>query len=317
MDALVKRLAAVDLNLIVSLHVLLRFGSVTAAARHLGLTQSTMSHQLARLRELLQDEVLVRRGNRMEPTARAVALASTVGKSLVALHDAVLEPPRFDPAAAQGDLVIAMTDWAAIEYAPNLVAMLAREAPALRLRVAHPMVDETRDALDWDVDLAVVWTTEPLPADRARSVMHERFVGVARSDHPFCAAPPDTAAFLAADKLVVHAAPLTTALDAELDRHLALSDRAVLHVPYFLAVPPLLRNVDLVAVLPSIVAQGLAEDHALGTFEIPIPLPIYHVSLAWSPLRAGDPRITWLVERISGLVDANLKRRRHATHPRA
>jgi len=310
MDLVVRRLAAVDLNLLVAFHVLLRFRSVTEAARHLGLTQSTMSHQLARLRELLGDPVLVRRGNQMEVTPRAVALAPTVGRALAELHDAVLAPPRFDPGAASGEVVLATTDWLATQYSPHLLALFAREAPGLRLRFVHPLTDTRIDDLDWDVDLAVVSTATPLALERSHPLLDEHFVGVARRDHPFCQSPPTSDAFLAADKLVVHSAIAPSAIDAELERRLGLSERAPLRVPYFLAVPPLVSVSDLVALLPAQVAWSLARDYGLGEFELPLALPTYHVSLAWSPMRAGDPKIRWLVDHLGAVVAAELARRR-------
>jgi len=317
MDHVVKRLAAIDLNLLVTFHVLLRFGGVTAAAQHLGLTQSTVSHQLARLRELLDDPILVRRGNRMEATPRAITLAPAVGEALSALHDAVLTPAAFDPSRAEGEVVLAMTDWSSTEYSPRLLDLFAREAPGLRLRVVHPLLDAEIDQLDWDVDLALVSTAAPLAPERCRPIVEERFVGVARPDHAFCAAPPSEDAFLAADKLVVHSAIAPSAIDAELEQRLSLASRGALRVPFFLAVPPLVRGRDLVALVPSNVAWGLVHHYGLGVFELPIALPSYHVSLAWSPLRAGDPQIAWLADRVVAFVEEELPRRRPHAHEAA
>ena len=309
MDMVVRRLAGVDLNLLVSLHVLLQFRGVTAAAQHLGITQSTMSHQLARLRELLDDPVLVRQGNAMAPTPRAVAIATGVGRALRELHDVVLAPPAFDPAEAEGELAIALTDWAATEYPPRLRRLFAEKAPRLRLRVVPPLRDTTIDGLDWDVDLAIVSTAQELSPEHARTLAEERFTGVARADHPFCAAPPSPEAFLAAEKLVVHSSIAPSALDAELERRLRLPESAGLRVPYFLAVPPLLRGGDLVAVVPSHIAWGLVVDHGLGAFPVPIALPRYVISVAWSPLRVGDPRILWVAEAVAAIVAEELPQR--------
>ena len=51
-----------DLNLLVTLDVLLSEESVTGAARRLRLTQSAVSRSLAKLRELFDDELFVRTG---------------------------------------------------------------------------------------------------------------------------------------------------------------------------------------------------------------------------------------------------------------
>jgi len=309
MDEVVRRLTSVDLNLLVSLHALLRFRSVTAAARHLGLTQSTVSHQLAKLRELLDDPLLIRRGSDMEPTPRATALASRLGRALKDVHDLVFEMPRFEPLAAEGEVVLALTDWASTQYGPPLQAILRAEAPGLVLRVVPALLDHQIDSLDWSVDLAVVSTVEPLPSERAATILHERFVGVARAGHPFVHTPPDLATFIAAKKLLVHSAVVPPQLDAEIERRLHLAEHTKVRVPFFLALPQLLGASDLVSLVPSTMAWSMVVDHGLGAFALPAALPGYTVNLAWSPLRVGDPKIAWLVERIRAFVEATLPER--------
>ncbi len=309
MDAVVRRLAALDLNLLVSLQALLQFRSVTAAAKHLSITQSTMSHQLARLRELIDDPVFVRHGNRMEPTPRIHAMAPLLARTLNDLHELLLAPPTFDPAAATGDVVVAMSDWAATQYVPFLLDLFGREAPQLRLRVEPPLRDDAVERLDWDVDLAMVSTLDPIPADRGVLLVHERFAGVARAGHPFCEHPPTAAAFYATPQVVVHSTTVPPALDVELERVLRLGERRAVTLAFYLAVPQALAHGDRVAVVPSSIAWGLVQDGGLEAFALPVALPRYHTSLGWSPLRSADPKIAWLRERITAFVASELLRR--------
>ena len=100
-----------DLNLLVTLDVLLAEESVTAAARRLRLTQSAVSRSLAKLRELFDDELFVRTGAGMRPTRRALELAAPLRRTLGELG-ALLEPrERFDPATAQRTFQIASLDY--------------------------------------------------------------------------------------------------------------------------------------------------------------------------------------------------------------
>src|SRR5216684_1944528 len=68
----------VDLNLLVALDALLAEGSVTGAARRLGLSASAMSRTLARLRSATGDPLLVRAGRGLVPTPRAAELRDRV-----------------------------------------------------------------------------------------------------------------------------------------------------------------------------------------------------------------------------------------------
>lgn len=85
--ALDKKLAGIDLNLLVALEVLLRYRNVTHAARSLGQTQPTMSRALARLRDILGDDLLVRGANGMTLTARGEYLATIVPTAMWHVRD--------------------------------------------------------------------------------------------------------------------------------------------------------------------------------------------------------------------------------------
>src|SRR3569623_1270503 len=89
-----------DANSLVALHVLLDERHVTRAARRLGITQSSMSHRLARLRETLGDTLVIRAAGELLLTPRAQALAAPLAAALRALEAAVAPPERGEPALA-------------------------------------------------------------------------------------------------------------------------------------------------------------------------------------------------------------------------
>ena len=80
-----------DLNLLVTLDVLLAEGSVARASRRLRLSPSAMSRALARLREATGDPLLVRAGRGLVPTPRAQQLRERVAL-LVRETESVLRP---------------------------------------------------------------------------------------------------------------------------------------------------------------------------------------------------------------------------------
>src|SRR4028118_1086683 len=69
-----------DLNLLLTLDVLLAEGSVARAAQRLRLSPSAMSRALARLRNATGDPLLVRAGRGLVPTPRALELRERVGQ---------------------------------------------------------------------------------------------------------------------------------------------------------------------------------------------------------------------------------------------
>src|SRR3712207_9423601 len=82
-----------DLNLLVTLDVLLAEGSVARAAQRLRLSPSAMSRALARLRETTGDPLLVRAGRGLVPTPRALELRERV-RQLVQDGEAGVRPAR-------------------------------------------------------------------------------------------------------------------------------------------------------------------------------------------------------------------------------
>src|SRR6201999_338103 len=94
-------LSRVDLNLLVHLDALLREKSVTRAASRVGIGQSAMSHNLARLRELFGDELLTRGAGGMRLTPRAATLLEPVRTMLAQVEALVSRDQAFDPATAE------------------------------------------------------------------------------------------------------------------------------------------------------------------------------------------------------------------------
>ncbi|MGY3637896.1 LysR family transcriptional regulator [Bradyrhizobium sp. Lot33] len=85
-----------DLNLLKVFDAVMEERSVLRASQKVGLSQSAVSHSLARLREILDDDLFVRTATGMQPTARALTMAPQVHEALRSLEAAV-ELPTFVP----------------------------------------------------------------------------------------------------------------------------------------------------------------------------------------------------------------------------
>jgi DNA-binding transcriptional LysR family regulator len=90
----------IDTSLLSSLHALLVTGSVSKAAFKTGQSQPAMSRHLGALREITGDPLLVRDGNAMILTDRAVSLQAPVRRILNDLSMLVASASSFEPAAA-------------------------------------------------------------------------------------------------------------------------------------------------------------------------------------------------------------------------
>jgi len=153
----------VDLNLLVVFRQLLIERRVSRAAELLGLTQPAVSNALARLRNILGDELFVRTGTGMVPTPYANQLARPVTEALGMLQGAINRRHSFDPATSTRRFVVAMTDIGEIYFLPALMQELA-QLPGIAARALQFLIltasrtGETRFARWSEIDHAErVW----------------------------------------------------------------------------------------------------------------------------------------------------------------
>ena len=149
-------LARTDLNLLVALDALLAERSVTRAAARIGIGQSAMSHNLARLRELFGDELLTRGPVGMQPTPRALALADPVRIALAQIETLVSPEQAFDPATAERVFRIGLPDSVEVLVGPALLAYVCEYAQGIRFRFYAAEGQGLLDDLDADrLDLGI------------------------------------------------------------------------------------------------------------------------------------------------------------------
>src|SRR5437660_2224212 len=128
-----------DLNLLVTLDVLLAEGSVARAAQRLRLSPSAMSRALARLRETTGDPLLVRAGRGLVPTPRALELRERVGQ-LVQDCTVVLRPAEMLKLSQLVRTFTLRTSEGFVEnFGPELIARVGKEAPGVRLRFVQKL----------------------------------------------------------------------------------------------------------------------------------------------------------------------------------
>jgi DNA-binding transcriptional LysR family regulator len=289
-----------DLNLLVVFQTLLTERHVGRAARRLALTQSAASHALGRLRTMFGDPLFVRHPKGIEPTPRALALATEIADILDRTRS-VLASPGFDASMRRSFTVATVDPYVPIILVP-LMERLRAFAPAIDLRILSiPRHDIIRAFDRQDIDLAILNFSEPPSRIASRPLLQDRFVGIGRRGHPGLEITPLTReAFAKLPHLLVSlTGDLTGLCDAPLPEIDDLGRRIVLTVPYVLAVPGIVATTDLVALVYERVARRFADAFDLAVFEVPISIPDFTVHLLMSATRARDPALVWLQEQIS------------------
>lgn len=126
--------STLDLNLLRVFDAVMEERSVLRASQKVCLSQSAVSHSLARLREMLDDELFVRTATGMQPTARAQAMAPLVRDALKSL-EAAIEPPKFSPATSDKKFTIAANDFTTMVIGARLLALLRSDAPQVDITI--------------------------------------------------------------------------------------------------------------------------------------------------------------------------------------
>jgi DNA-binding transcriptional LysR family regulator len=297
-------LRAIDLNLLVALNALLTERHVTRAADSVGLSQPAMSNALARLRHIFADELLVRGAGGMQATPRAIALAEPVRQVLRQIERVLSSEDVFDPAISSRDFTIRLSDLLAFLLLPPLFALIRKEAPRLKFDTVHLSPTATVEALERDeIDLAISMGLVHASSIRSELLLRDRMVCVMRKGHPLTSRALTLEAFLDARHVKVSMSPTDLRfVDAALAR-LGLARKVALNVPHWLLVPHILRQSDLLAVMPWRFARALRQQR-LAIRELPLPSEPFEWSIYRHRRHDGDPALAWLGSQLAAAAEA-------------
>jgi DNA-binding transcriptional LysR family regulator len=282
-----------DLNLLVTLDVLLTEGSVAGAARRLRLSPSAMSRALARLREATGDPLLVRAGRSLVPTPRAIELREQVGP-LVEAAEAVLRPQE---ALNLGRLVRTFTlrnrDGFVENFGPALLARIGQEAPGVRLRFVPKLDKDSTPLRDGGVDLETGVVGASLgPEVRAQALFRDGFVGVVRMGHELCRGAITPARYAGGQHIQISRRGLERGpIDAALEP-MGLTREIATVVAGFSEALALARDSEMIASVPERYTGNLRD--GMFSFALPVPVPEMTISLLWHPRQDADPAHRWL-----------------------
>ena len=282
-----------DLNLLVTLDVLLAEGSVARAARRLRLSPSAMSRALARLRETTGDPLLVRAGRGLVPTPRAIELRERVGQ-LVQDGNAVLRPvEKLKLEQLVRTFTLRTSEGFVENFGAPLIARISKEAPGVRLCfVQKPDKDSTplRDGLI-DLETGVV-EQSTAPELRVQSLFHDRFIGVVRLGHPLSKGKITPARYAAGRHISVSRRGRDRGPIDEALKSLGLEREVTTIVGGFSTALALARASDLIASVPERHTGNLRD--GMFSFTLPVVTPEITVSMLWHPRLDADPAHRWL-----------------------
>lgn len=296
----------VDLNLMVTFLVLMRERSVSSTAQKLFLGQPAISGALARLRQLFDDELLVRGARGMEPTPRALALEAAVAPAMAVLQEAIAVAPAFDPASAERLFVIGMPDWVEHWLMPALIARLRMLAPGVRIALKESNPFAVGDMLERDeIELGVArlprvpagprWRRERLLLEMGFCCVYDARLLPFKGDltlEQYTSVP---------HLLVSYRAAVESPTDAVLAA-LGLRRDVCYTTPRFSSVPEVLAASPMISTVPEVLARRWAAAGLLACSAVPVQLERFTISLGWHARRDNDPGLAWLMDVIESVA---------------
>lgn len=291
-------LKSVNLNLLPVLQALLRYQSVTGASQALGLSPSAVSESLARLREVLNDSLLIRVGARLQLTSKATELIGPLDE-LCGNIDQFFQRSAFDPRNSKREFVIATSDALAYAFGPAMLRVVRLHAPGIRFHFVDVGRDLTSRLAERQIDFAFLpeFALDDLaPAPLRFRVLDRRTRAVLMCQtHPLAKQ----------DKV--------TKEDVLGYQHIAFSPDAVMHgarcaialrtgepldvavrIPFTTVLPRMLVGSNLLAVVGRSFATDMAAQLPLACRPLDFEANVDTLGMIWSPVCDGDLAHKWL-----------------------
>ena len=295
-----------ELKLLVIFDVIMTEKSITQAAERLSMTQPAVSNAVARMRVLWKDELLVPDGRKIQPTTYAKNLWGKVRDSLHNINQAI-EPEDFEARSAMRTFRVALPDIALDTLWLDLRKLFEKEAPGLNLHAVPYTIACTKPMLDGaDVDLVIGQSNRSLENICTDHLFDTSYVCVMRKDHPLTKKRLTVEEFSLAEHLLVSlsgdiASPTDQAL-----QQLGLTRRIAFTVNKFSSAVPIIKESDLIAILPTDLIHNYLDCGELAIAHPPVDIPHSSISMLWHKRQSADKGLMWLRKQIKQIF---IKRR--------
>jgi len=307
--------STLDLNLLRVFDAVMEERSVLRASQKVCLSQSAVSHSLARLREMLDDELFIRTATGMQPTARAMAMSGMVRDALRSL-EAAIDLPTFEPASSTKKFTIAANDFTTMVIAPRLLHVLRTEAPQVDIAIKPVTRIDLAEQIDLGRIDAALGTFSAVPSRFKSGFLFEYDdVLVTHTSHHLgtittemlSRLPIVVVSFGGEQEGAVEGfiserglARRSEMYDrASFERAMSSSERIpriAVSLPHFLALPAFLEGSGLSAIVPRPLADSFARSNPISIHELPYPTTRLEVRSLWHERHEGDASQDWLHE---------------------
>jgi len=293
----------IDLNLLIYLDALLRERNVTRAAEQLNITQPAMSNGLKRLRNLLNDPILVRTSEGMVPTDRALAMQSRVREILYSVEEVVQPTRTFEPDTSDRVFRMMISDYAASTLMAPLLKQLRDLAPKVTIDLMTPSDVSFHDVENGKVDVAINRFDDLPQSFHQKKLWQDDFKCLIHKDHPILKGY-NLKSYLKAQHCWVSKTGFGVGIGMTPDdvQKLGWVDEALAKLGHTRKIRVFTRNYHvamdlaregLIATLPRRAAMLYSDTADLILKDPPFDIPPIGLQMIWSPLLQHDEGHKW------------------------
>lgn len=299
------RLRSINLNLLPILWSLLSTRSVTRTAEQLHMSQPGVSDALAKLRIHYDDELLVRTGNEMQPTQLALALKTRLNESIEALEH-VVERESFDPKKLERRFVVSTADSVVLVLVNSIIGGLREEAPGVSVQFADLQADYLQLVRSGEVDLLIGPQNVIQSSGLEQTELYqETLVCIARKSHPKINGKLDVRAY---NELVHAAFRANHQTAASLETTVVGEGQDdIVRLPQQTLLPGIVEESDLVALVPSRVADYFVKRFEIQILKPPFEVPVVPIAAFWSRIHDRDLAHRWFRDRVQSAATHSSK----------
>lgn len=303
----------IDLNLLVAFSALMETRSVTKAAAKLSIGQSAMSHNLSRLRALLDDPLFERRGHQMIATEKAIELTPVVEHILQLITSEILQPDKFSADNYQGTFCIGLTDYAELLFAPALFDAIRQAAPQSQLSFCNVDRNSYQQATESQKIDLIIGSMTNLPHEFDSQYLYtEDHVCLFDAKATGLSSPIDLARYIQTPQALVSPdGKLQTNVDNQLQQQ-GFQRQIAVGSSSFLTIRHLLSGRNLLCVVSTLMAKLDVFHDDLSQCRPPVDIPDFDISMLWLRRNTNHPRLEWLRQCVGNAVTQRVEELRKA-----
>ena len=274
--------------------------NISQTANDLGISQSSVSNQLAKLRESFGDKLFIRTSHGVLPTPFSESIHPYVSRAIDSLKFGIQTAKKFDLSQIERKVTLIMTDIGEVTILPELIKIVSQKAPGISLRAINLPPLEISDALkSGSADIAIAFIGEAKPSYFQRSLFSTDYICIAREGHPLTKKEFLVRDFEKAKHLVAEARG--TGHYYLLEQNFAkfnIKREIVTRVPHFMSMPHIIAKTNLIATVPRKATCAFSGIQNICILEHPVKLPTIDIKALWNERYNSDPLHSWLREQI-------------------